>query len=486
MTSRLRSQPPIGLDKIFTGSRRHVLIVAYFYPPAIGGGVPRPVKIGKYLQQQGWRVTVLTLDRPGEADPRMSAEQVRVARVRELRLGTVLYALGACARFVRRVWEVTHGGWRDAKRTLLKRGFARDEAEIESSHIGWAIPAIWAGVRLHRRHPVDVIVVSSPPASAGAVGWALRRLCGVPYVVEYRDPWTVGAFWTTDADGNPRADPVTRLRHTVARRMESVLLSWSAGAVIVNGQQHVGRLRAAFPTETAGKSVAHIPNGVDLEDIPRRGPDRLPGPLRILHVGFFYHFHSPHHFVEGLARLHDSCPAKLRGVAFEFIGDGFPEELLLAARDRGLGQILSVSSPCRYSQALRAMSEADGLLLVLPPLESYSDCIPTKLYEYIATGNPILAIVDAGGASASLLRSFPHSIVAGNRDCELITKGISSFIELLRRPPVDRPRVPANAVTAHHYRSRAIEMNALLHDVTEARPPRPQGRGSSGQHCQVR
>ena len=153
------------------------------------------------------------------------------------------------------------------------------------------------------------------------------------------------------------------------------------------------------------------------------------------------------------------------------MGDGFPAELLLAARGRGLEQILSVSSPCQYSQALRAISEADGLLLVLPPLESYSDCIPTKLYEYIGTGNPILAIVDADGASASLVRSLPHSIVADNRDSELITRGIASFIELLRRSPENRPRVRADVITAHHYQSRALEMNALLHAVVGSRPP---------------
>jgi hypothetical protein len=168
------------------------------------------------------------------------------------------------------------------------------------------------------------------------------------------------------------------------------------------------------------------------------------------------------------------------------MGDGFPDELLLAARDRGLEQILSVSSPCRYSQALRAMSEADGLLLVLPPLESYSDCIPTKLYEYIGIGNPILAIVDGGGASASLVRSLPHSIVADNRDGDLIARGIASFIELLRRPAEDRPRAPADAVTAHHYQSRALEMDALLHAV--AVPGHPEGKpgAPSSEHRQIR
>ena len=447
--------------------RGHVLLVYYFFPPATGGGIPRAAKMAKYLHRLGWKVTVLTVVTPGVVDDLLApSPDVGVIRAPEWPVQPLLRIAGGTVRFARRAWErVTRAG-RAGAASLLDLGLVDEEREIEASRIGWLVPGTAAALALDRQHPVDVAVVSSPPACSGGIGVLLRALRGIPYVVEYRDPWTVGAFWTLAADGRPRNDPVTRLRFAVARRLESTLLRWSAGAVIVNGEDHVGRLRTEFPAQTARKPVTHIPNGVDLEDAARlaaAAPPKRPGPVRLVHSGYFYHFHTPHHLIAALHAIRREHPEALREVEFEFIGGGFPAGLARQAERWGLGPNIRLTPARSFSQSLRAMHAADGLVIVLPPLASDDDRIPTKLYEYLTTECPIFAAVSPAGPTARLLGSLPDTVVADNRDVNAIAGALRSFLTMVRhRQLTGAPPDVAHRAAAHDYAARARQLDAFL------------------------
>lgn len=451
--------------------RGHVLLVYYFFAPAVGGGIPRPAKLAKYLRRLGWEVSVLTVAAPGEVDARLEvSSSARVGRVREWQLDLLLRAADGILRAARRGWERAVGAAGTDAASLLERGVVDEEREIEASKIGWVSPGIRAALKLNRQHPIDVAVVSSPPASSGTIGVLLRALRGVPYVVEYRDPWTVGAFWTLDPAGGARTDPVTRARYRLTRGLEARLLSGASGAVIVNGEDHVARLRAEFPVQTTGKPVVHIPNGVDLEDaadlsanLAPRAPDR---PLRLLHSGFFYHFHTPHHLFDGLRAVHQDRPEILNGVELEFLGGGFPDQLAQEAESWGLGAHLRVTPTASFSDSLRAVHSADGLLVVLPPLVTDRDRIPTKIYEYLSSTLPIFAVVDPGGATARLLDGVPGTLIADNRDSAAIAAGLMEFIEMAHKLRASGPSEDyARRACAHDYGERAERMDALLRGI---------------------
>jgi hypothetical protein len=443
--------------------------VNYFFPPMTGGGVPRPVKMAKHLRRLGWTVTVLTVEAPGQIDRRLSVEgAAEVLRVREWRLEGLLKTVGGSMRLVRRASECLTRR-RPAAPTLLDRGFAYEEEEIESSKIGWVIPALRAALRAHRRQPIDLAIVSLPPAASGAVGWLLRRLRSIPYVVEYRDPWTVGAFWLADADGEPRIDLVTRVRFWLTRRLEAVLLDGSAGSIIVNGEAHAGRLAAVFGKQTAGKPIAHIRNGVDLEDLKHL--EQVPSggsrsSLRLLHTGFFYHFYTPHNLITALELVQRKHPEVLDGIELEFMGGGFPEQLLHELESWGLGNLVRCTAPGSYSEALSAMHRADGLIAVLPAIDSDRDRLPTKVYEYLSTDRPIFAVAHSDGAVARLLHGVPDAVVVDNTDQTAIADAFAAFVKLAhQRRIAGYPLQSRRRAEIHHYRERVVQMDAFLHEV---------------------
>jgi glycosyltransferase involved in cell wall biosynthesis len=451
--------------------RGHLLLVYYFFPPAVGGGVPRPVKMAKYLRRLGWEVTVLTIAAPGEVDVRLEVRpSAGVVRVTEWRMDWLLRILGGTVRAGRHIWE-RFGRLDEAHvSSLLNLGLVHEEQEIEASKVGWVVPGTRAAVALDLRRPIDVAVISSPPASSGSIGVLLRALRRVPYVVEYRDPWTVGPFWALDPDGQPRTDPITRARFAAARRLESILLHGASGVAIVNGESHVARLRTEFPILTAGKPVVHIPNGVDLEDasdLPAAPAREAQEPvLRLLHTGFFYHFHTPHHLIAALYMMHQDNPETLRGVEFEFVGGGFPEQLARQAERWGLGPHLRLTQAASFSESLQAVHGADGLIVVLPPIVSHDDQIPTKLYEYLSSTRPICAVVNPQGATAQLLSAVPDALVADNRDGRAIADTLMRFIALVRhRQATGYPPECAHRADAHHYQARAGQMDALLRGI---------------------
>jgi glycosyltransferase involved in cell wall biosynthesis len=458
---------------------RHVLLVNYFFPPMTGGGVPRPVKMAKYLCRLGWQVTVLTVESDGPADERLSVGQdADVLRVRTWRLRWILWAADRSVRFLRRVAEhLTKRGAAD--RGLLAQGFAYEEEEIASSKIGWVGPATRAALRQHRRTPIDVAVVSLPPASSGTVGWLLRRLARLPYVVEYRDPWTVGAFWAADADGMPRTDPVTRGRLWLTRHLEAALLRSAAGAIIVNGEDHVDRLAAAFPKLVAGKPMTQIRNGVDLEDVTllHRSGTRSP-KLRLLHTGFFYHYYTPHSLISALRLVQRDHPDSLDEICLEFMGAGFPQQLASELERWGLSHIIRLTSGS-YSEAVSAMHQADGLIAVLPPLESDRERLPTKIYEYLATDRPIFVVAHPAGALARLVDGVPAVVLSDGSDQAAIARGFVAFVALARQQ-----RAAGCAAAArqrgnrHHYGERAACLSAFLHQVLDSASPR-YGAGSN-------
>jgi glycosyltransferase involved in cell wall biosynthesis len=448
----------------------HVLLVNYFFPPMTGGGIPRPVKMAKYLQRLGWNVTVLTLEGTGPADDQLSIDDVDVLRVRMWRLDWILWTADRVVRCMRRTVE-SLSARRSGRQTLLDHGFAYEEQEIASSKIGWVVPATRAALRLHQTSPIDVAVVSLPPAASGTVGWLLHRLRGVPYAVEYRDPWTVGAFWMADADGIPRTDMVTRWRFRLTRWLEAGLLREAAGSVIVNGEAHIGRLATTFANQTAGKPIAHVRNGVDLEDV--RSLSREPAnsaQLTLLHTGFFYHFYTPHHLITALRFVQCQHPEALDGVKLEFMGGGFPRQLVCELERWGLGDAIQLTGAGSYSEALSAIHRADGLIAVLPPLDSDRDRIPTKIYEYLSTNRPILAVAHPAGALAKLLDGVPAVVVADNGDQAAIADGFAAFVALARRQRAEGyPAESTRRGDPHDYGERAECMSAFLHQILDSK-----------------
>ena len=170
---------------------RHALYVAWGFPPAKSGGVFRMMETANVLVDEGWQVTVLACDiddlrRFAGVD--LSTLDGVDARVRVVR---VPMELGPFETDLYR-WDEARvedpGGWRTAYQRRVDEGFPNSVYSL------WEAPLLEAARRVHEERPVDLVVASGGPFVCFSAGRALRIDHGVPYVLDYRDSWSLQQF----------------------------------------------------------------------------------------------------------------------------------------------------------------------------------------------------------------------------------------------------------------------------------------------------
>jgi glycosyltransferase involved in cell wall biosynthesis len=450
----------------FRKRERHVgppglVLLAYWFPPAHGGGTPRPAKLCKYLSRRGWQIDVVTTARDGIVDPALIPGSARVHPVPALPGRTLLQAAGVLEHATANAWQGLVRRW-DRRRgvtdaPLYAKGFSEPDQGMANSKLEWFLPALAVGLRIVRRSRPTVICATMPPAISGIVALTLHRLTGVPYVLDYRDSWTVEPNWTADDLGRPRRDPVVMLRLGVGRLIERAMVRRAAAVIVVNHQ--VDRFRETF-RDVDPRRFVFIPNAFDPEDFQR--PAAIPtqggeGPFRIRYLGHFYGIYNPYFFLLGLRRFVRETRLDHGWLCVELIGFGFTRSMRQAVREWGLEPFVTAAPARPYSASLAAMTEADALLIVQPPVDAFRPMIPTKLYECLAAGRPILAVVPEG-ATARLVRAYGAGIAVDAGDPGAISQALHQLVIEHRYRDLE----PHPELTQLGYPQRVEEFDRLL------------------------
>src|SRR3954452_1095152 len=232
---------------------RRLLVVAYYFPPIGGIGSIRLGRFAEHLPEFGWDVTVLAPKAtPHAADPRLRYPEEHVVRSRSLELSRLKQLIPQASA------DANDGGARAAARTAGRLLYPDPQ-------IGWFPGAIVAGRRAIRHGSFEAIVSSSFPITAHLVAGRLSRTAGLPWLAEFRDPWS---------DALPASYPLRRraatLERTIAAKATSVVMPTATWA------DHYAR--------AWGRPVAVIPNGHDgrLPAAPR------PDAPTFSHLGSIY------------------------------------------------------------------------------------------------------------------------------------------------------------------------------------------------------
>jgi glycosyltransferase involved in cell wall biosynthesis len=250
----------------------------------------------------------------------------------------------------------------------------------------WALSIVPLCRRIIAKEKVDVIFTTSFPYSDHVAGLLLKRLTGRPWVADFRDPWTQNA-----AAGN--------------RGWRRRLDRWVERRVL----RHADRVVGVTPTYTEGlrslapdrQSVdfATIENGFDRDDFGTPGGDRpRDGRITVAHVGMVYDG-TALPVLEALAQM----GTEAAGLRLLFVGGLAPSEVGWL-EDREVAARIEVRARVPHAQAIDAMRAADVLLLPVGVGPQWQGHYPGKLFEYMASGTPIL-MVGLEGDAAALVRA---------------------------------------------------------------------------------
>jgi glycosyltransferase involved in cell wall biosynthesis len=400
--------------------RRTVLVIAYEYPPRGWSGTQRTAKFCRYLPEFGWRPVVLAPRRwylPAPMDETLLEEVAHVPTERTdmlthedivgafetagALLGPVLRALGRGPNWLA-----------DGLRWRYQRFLLPDYA------CGWIAPAVRRGLALVRRYRPEVIYATGPPHSDLVIGAILSALTGRPLVADFRDLWV-------DYPGGG-------VRHTLREWSGRKLERWVCGRAdrVVNVTEGNSALLAAkYPHQPPERFVT-IRNGWDAGDFPSTPPPRTTKErMTIAYVGSLYYRQTPQWWLRALERAAEADPALRQAVRMRFVGDVGEYEPML--KESSCADRIERVGPVPHRQAVEAMLAADVLLLLIGV--GGKDVMTGKIYEYLATRRPILAMVPAGGEAAGLLAAAAATRVVDSTDVDGAVAALRSLHEQWRR-----------------------------------------------------
>ena len=411
-------------------SPRRVLVLAYFFPPLGGAGVQRSLKFVKYLPEHGFAPTVITTRsrRYQIHDDSMAAEippGTRVLRALDIPLPT----------------------WFAGVLRRLGLGRAAAVASWPDISLGWAVAAAWTGWRAIRRERPDVILTTSPPASAHLAGWLLGWLTGVPWVADFRDPWSANA----GADAEPR------LRRALTRSVERRIVADAAGVVVVADYFHIEGAPIG-----AAKRVT-IPNGVDEDDVSAALAVRVAADVfRLSYVGSIYADRDCGPVLEALRRLIDDGVIDPDRFELRIVGNVWLPAFAQASPVR-----LVTSGYVDHGTALAEMRSSTALLLYVAP----GSLAPSgKLFEYLASERPVLAVAHPDNLAARLVDEWKAGRIADPDDATAVDTAIADLYrcwEAGTLEPVDGAR--ERVLDRFSRRTLTGDLAAMLEQVAPRR-----------------
>jgi glycosyltransferase involved in cell wall biosynthesis len=453
-----------------------VLIVAYYFPPIPASGSMRPLGFCRYLDRYGWRPRVLTTD-PKSVYPYMGVDESLCDQVpKSIQIDRVPHKnpeqtlLRVRNRFRGAMTRLLSSGGTQLLANVnghpldgAQVGFRKQYLNLKNILLDWLFsfpdpqcfwlqPAVHWFSRIPRNEQPDVVFATGSPWTGLLVGKALAQRFQVPFVADFRDPWT----------GNVEIRSPFLFRR--ALRLERSIYE-AATCVIVNTDECRTKLVAEH--SDLEKKFVTITNGFDSETYNpvingRKNQEAMSASavpvLELCHFGTVYRQRNPFTLLQAIKELVDKNRIRSDQLRLRFVGaweitDPSCEKL---TRDLEQRQIVQRVPPVPHDECVRRMMAA-GILLILQP--AFPLQIPGKIYEYIATGRPLL-ILGGEGATVQLVERHNLGICCPNK-----VEGIKTLLHRLitGQMCISPPRKQEQA--RFEYRTLAGDLASVLDAV---------------------
>lgn len=382
---------------------KRVLVIAYYWPPSGGSGVQRWVKFCKYLPQEGWQPVVFApenADYPS-LDPSLEAD---LPKDLEVLRGRIWEPYAAYRKLLggknasTQVTEISSGKKTWKQRLSL---WIRANLFVPDPRVGWVKPSVKTLKAYLAEHPVDVIVTTGPPHSVHLIGLQLHKALGIPWIPDFRDPWSRMYYL--------KYLPMTeKTWKKLCRQEQTVLDSCSTVLACTPLVQEEFQAQTHTP-------VACITNGFDEADFAERLLPRWDGHFNITHTGLFAADGNPLALWKVLGILAASEPGFREDLRIRLVGK-VDKEILESIKAAGLSANVVALGPQNHATAILEQRAATILILPMRNDAQYRPILPGKLFEYLAARRPILGIGQEDGAMARVLFSAKAGITADWED----------------------------------------------------------------------
>lgn len=381
-----------------------VLIITYYWPPSGGAGVQRWLKFVKYLRLYGWEPVVYTPENP---EPPAFDESL----FRDLpdNLNVVTQPIWEPYQFYRKLIgakkdeRINAGFLSEKKAPGLTQKFSiwlRGNFFIPDARKFWIKPSIKFLIKYLKQNPVDAIISTGPPHSMHMIALGVKKSTSLPWLADFRDPWTNIDFYD-----QLMLSSFADYRH---RKMEQQVIKNADRLVTVSQNWEDDFIKLGASNTTV------ITNGFDPSDFPSVSLNK-PLKFTLTHIGSLNKDRNPEFLWKIIAKLVNENIELRNDIQIRFIGK--TDISVFESLDKyGLEEFTEKIEYIPHDKALQLSADSAVLLLLINNTPNALGIIPGKVFEYLASGRPILCIGPNEGDSSKIINETNAGIVVDFND----------------------------------------------------------------------
>ena len=375
------------------------------FPDGGHGGVQRWLKTSKYLPQSGWEPVIYTPENPD------------VNSVDESLLKDVSADLKVIKRKIREPYAAYKFLTGKKKGEHLQANIVSSEkkgfVQKLSAHIraNWFIPdprCWWIGPSVKYLSKLieggerfDAVISTGPPHSMHLIAREIHKVFNIPWIADFRDPWT-RIFYFKHLGLSAKS-----LRKH--KELERSVIAEADRVTVVSSQMKTEFSQGDF--ETFRDKVEIIPNGYDPEDFDsvEKAPD-AEGKFVVAHTGLMPESANPDKLwkvLGDMAKSDKDLKEKLMVVTMGQTDGSVKKDIA----ENGLSDNFKDLGYVPHAQSVAWQKRADILLLPLRKEEESKAILTGKFFEYLASGNNILAFGPTDGDLARSLKETGSGII---------------------------------------------------------------------------
>ncbi len=399
-------------------SLRRVLIITYYWPPSAGSGVQRWLKFAKYLPEFGWEPVIFTPENPDFElkDPSLEKDI-------SPQLEVIKFPIWEPYHIFRRLKSQKSG---DTAKVLEKKDkswtdkfgiWLRANAIIPDPRIFWVKPSVGFLEQSIRKGDYQAIITTGPPHSMHLIGLQLHQKTGVPWLADFRDPWSTWEFLDTL--------PMLSWAHKRHLELEQQVLT-KANAISTISPTFQKDLK-----KLADREVHLLTNGFDTSDFPAQSEENKlkEKEIEIVYSGVIDAIRNPLPFLKAFKKAYE---ASKKSVRLRFVGKVSITVEEYVKNDNWLSSHVEFVGYVSHQRVFEYYQAADILLLILTTTKNAQGNIPGKLFEYMASGKTIVGLGDPKGDAASIIhQAQAGKVFAADKvgDMAAFLQGFNAFIQ---------------------------------------------------------
>jgi len=367
-----------------------VLIISYYWPPAGGPGVQRWLKFVKYLPEFGVQPIVYIPENPNY--PLIDEKLVQDVHPQAIILKHKIFEPYAFASvFSKNKTKKISAGiiTKNKKQSVVEKLmlWVRGNFFIPDARVFWVKPSVNYLKEYIQENNIETVITTGPPHSLHLIGLRLKKQLTINWIADFRDPWTT--------IGYHKELKLSKWAAKKHKQYEFDVLN-SCDTVIVTSPTTKKEFQAL-----TSKPIEVITNGYDVEQIEKKP---LDVDFTLAHIGSFLSQRNPQILWESLAELTEENKLFAQYFKLKLIG-AVSKEVLQSIDNFGLQAFVQNLGYVSHEEALMHQRTSQVLLLIEIDSEETKCIIPGKLFEYMVSERPILAIGPADSDFESIIKT---------------------------------------------------------------------------------